>query len=88
MCMQGSDLSDWDVDCPSWSEQECAGERYWGGKGQCGRGHTMRKVIDMSGNSSPINFRVQMRVFTVESWDNEVYVVEVRPVNGGGAFIT
>jgi hypothetical protein len=72
----------WDNDCNSYGRQECAGEYMYGGKGQCGNGHTISRQWDM--NNYPGVERVEFtgRIFTVESWDNEHFTIQLIDGNG------
>jgi hypothetical protein len=71
ICTSDADLdaSLWENNCNAFTRHECAGEVYYGGKNECGGGHSMSREFDVSSMATAVEFSA--RVFTIESWDNE-----------------
>ena len=68
--------------CQGWTEKQCGGMSYWGGKGECGRGSTLSRVIEMSNYPGATKVGFRGVLWTVDSWDNEHAYIKMMSSNG------
>jgi hypothetical protein len=72
----------WENNCDDWTERECQGNYYWGGKQQCGKDHSVWRDVDMSRYSGVQSVNFKGKFWAVDSWDGERATVQMIDQNG------
>jgi hypothetical protein len=71
----------WTNNCGA-TEKECYGFKYFGGHGQCARGHTVYRVFSQNEMPGCTEVRFTGRIWTIDSWDGETFTVEMTDKHG------
>jgi hypothetical protein len=68
--------------CSAWTEKTCGGNKYFGGRNECGRGSTLTAPLDMAHHVGATRVTFKADIFTIDSWDAEWVYVKLKDQAG------
>jgi hypothetical protein len=68
--------------CQAYTQKNCGGMTYYGGRNECGRGSSFTKVIPMSTYEEASLVRFKAHIWAVDTWDDEQVFVRLKDEDG------